>query len=865
MPRTGPDIHDAPPMSNTPSADDDRPLIPTQDAVRGAESGASPASSPTATTAAALALPALHEALTMLSRGGSVEDTLDLLTVKARLLTGCASAAIALLEPDKESVSFVAAAGSEARDLKGSRVLLADTVAGQTARTGESFLAYRPGEEDVAVESAAVVAIYEDGKSIGAFAALNKRNHLPFDGDDFMALSTLAAAASVTLGNARLRAREQRQGRELAILYEAMRRVSGQTSVQEVLRVVVAQAAEHLENNGIAIFVTNDERTHLYVAEDDGLSSDDHDVALSATQGIGAQLLTATHPLLLDFRADAPEGEKPTRGGILRCEPILPGFPGAGGGPARSGLSAPIRSGEEVRGFVLVVSQQPFGVYTTADANLLMALASQAAVAMENAELYEEATRRAEEAAALYELSQAVTSTLNLTDVLGRVADSTLALLDVDKFALFLHDRETRRLRLVVSRGLPDGAAERLAFGEGQGIPGWVMEFETPTAVQDVAADHRNATAPLHGEGVVSVTCMPLQVGPSTIGVLAAMSSRRRLFTVAEMELLYTIANQAAIAIENARVYADMRHQSVELRKYFHRVARALGTSQSPQEVPELIATLTCEIMGADRCVLHSVEPGTEDEWRQRTAASVGFRVVNYEPLKPLSSDTPTGWVAYRGRPLAVEDLEEDPRFAGRYDRPTRGVVRSYLGVPLRSGRSVMGVLEVYTRERRVWHHDATRLLMTFASQAAVAFENARLAAEREQAEATRRLAERLLTMTAQDPAPGADEVVAALALGLNAPVVTLYRAEGDPGWVPGPASIPRDTVPLVALQALLTEENSGNSALLDAQIAVSPDRSVAVAVLAPLETPEAIGSPATSPLLETAVTLLTRSRALKV
>ncbi|CAA9586077.1 MAG: hypothetical protein AVDCRST_MAG88-3957, partial [uncultured Thermomicrobiales bacterium] len=84
------------------------------------------------------------------------------------------------------------------------------------------------------------------------------------------------------------------------------------------------------------------------------------------------------------------------------------------------------------------------------------------------------------------------------------------------------------------------------------------MEFETPTAVQDVAADHRNASAPLHTEGVVSMTCMPLQVGAATIGVLCAMSSRRRLFTVAEMELLYTIANQAAIAIENARIYADV-------------------------------------------------------------------------------------------------------------------------------------------------------------------------------------------------------------------------------------------------------------------------------------------------------------------
>jgi GAF domain-containing protein len=807
------------------------------------------------------AVPVLHEVLAALSHGEPKEHVLQLLTEKARLLTACESAAIALLEPDRASVTFVAASGAEATDLLGSRVRISDTVAGNTARTGEPFMAFRPtsgrdaGKDQVHhVESAAVVPIYDDSNVVGSFAALNKTANTPFDGGDFLYLSTLASAASVALTNDRLRVSEQRQSRELTVLYEAVQRVAGQLTAQEVLEAVVEQAAAHLENSGVAVFLTNDERTHLYIAADAGLSDDDRDVTLSTDAGVGALLFTAPRTLSLRF-TDEEEvgGQLEARGPstrFLSCDNLFPGQ------AARCGLAAPVRSGDVTHGVVLVVSGQPPGVFAEADANLLSILAAQAAVAIENAWLFEDATHRAEEATALYELSQAVNSTLRLPDILERVADSVLALLSVDKFALFLYDRRAEHLNLVVARGLPAGAAERLRPRIGEGIPGWVMEFETPTAVQDVAADHRNAGAPLHNEGVVSLTCMPLQVGAATIGVLAAMSSRRRLFTVAEMELLYTIANQAAIAIENARIYSDIRQRSSEMRKYFHRVARALGSSQAPEGVPELIASLTQEVMEADRCALYAVRQAVAGPLLE-TSASVGFRV---EPSGLSSSGaretSPTGWVAIHARPLTVENLAEDARFVHDFERPARGAVSSYLGVPLRIGSDVVGVLEVYSRERRPWRGDEVRLLLTFASQAAIAFQNARLAQENEGSNRTSRLLERLLAMTTQSEPPLPEEVVAALALGLNAPVVTLYRREGV--WTAGPASVPADTVPLAALV-----EAAGGSGddVAGFRMMVAPNREAPRVAVAVLGAPDLNGSGPQHLLLETASRLLDPER----
>lgn len=721
----------------------------------------------------ALALAVFHEIMLALAHNSPREAVLHLLTEKARLLTQSASAAVALLASDRQFVTFAAVSGEDASELLGTHVRVEDTVAGNTARTGEPYLAFSPANptDTSAIASAAVVPIFEAGVAVGALAALNKKGGSPFAGDDLLSLSTLAAAASVALAGQRHREDSQRQSRELSTLYEAVRNVSGQLGAQEVLAALLDQVAAHIAGSAVAVFLLNDERTHLYLAADRGLPEEEREVTLPTDTGLGAATLRSTRPLFFAFATEGdpfPEGP----GGPPALDPPFPGL------PARSALAAPIRSGDSIHGLVLAQSGQP-DAYTLTDANLLGALAAQAAVAIENAWLYEDATRRAEEAAALYELSQTVTSTLRLPDVLERVADSVLHLLAVDKFALFLRERRTDRLQMVVERGLPPGAAERVRPLTGQGIPGWVTEFETPAAVQDVAADHRNASAPLHGEGVVSMTCMPLQVGASTIGVLCAMSSRRRLFTVAEVELLYTIANQAAIAIENARIYADVRQKALELRKYFHRVARALGSSQSPQGVPQLIAALTLEVMGADRCVLYSVL-----EEALRVEAAINIRPVpgTENQILPLTEDSPAGWVARRGRSLAIEDLGSDERFADWLGRAIRGRIGSYLGVPLRSGRRVLGVLEIYTRAPRLWRGDEVRLLLTFASQATVALENARLEAQSGRAARDAHLLRELLQI-AGGPGPVAPALVAALGEGLGAAVVAVSRDDVGEDW----------------------------------------------------------------------------------
>src|SRR5205823_12037792 len=172
-----------------------------------------------------------------------------------------------------------------------------------------------------------------------------------------------------------------------------------------------------------------------------------------------------------------------------------------------------------------------------------------------------------------------------------------------------------------------------------------VFEWMTPTAVADVAADARNSSAPIHREGAASAICVPMAVGNDAMGVMLAMSARRRFFTVAEMELLYTIANQAAVALANATLYKDARSKSTEMRRYFNRVARALGSALEARDLPQLLADLVVEVMRADRSAIYR-----SDGEVVKLHATSRFHSVGSPDEEIAIGEGLTGWVARKGK-----------------------------------------------------------------------------------------------------------------------------------------------------------------------------------------------------------------------
>jgi GAF domain-containing protein len=675
----------------------------------------------------AATLVALHEVAGAVARQTDPRVTLKVIAEKARILTQAASVAVSLLNNTRTLMDFAAVAGLDAVEIVGQTVRVEDALAGRTALTGELYLIHHPdaaGDEmnsadpsvavGVGVRSAVVVPIFLDGKPSGAVTILNRMDGEAFSGGDLLCLQTMASLAAQALQMDTLKRLASQKQQERDILFRAAQTTSSSLNVQEVLGSILSAVVGSMEITAGAVYLLNDERTRLYIGADQGLADDDQDRQLPAEgTGLAARALAGGQPLRVNaLGADPAEAD-------YFDDPPLPGM--------RSLLLAPMVARSVPEGLLVVGSRQP-GAYSDADASLLSAVASQAAVALENAWLYEDATRRAQEAAALYELSQSVGATLNLNRVIHFVADSVLALLHVDKFALFLVDPATNRLEIKVSRNLRRETAQSMKPHYGEGIAGWVLEFETPTAVQDVAADHRNRSCPIDGEGVNSLVSVPLQSGDHVIGVLHAMSSRRRLFTVGEMELLYTIANQVGAAIANAQMYEDARQKSEEIRKGVRRIARALGSSLDGRQTAQTITDLALEMTGADRSLLFAFD--SQGNLAARAAANFKSSLAVLPTISLTDSgrgpETATAFVARRGRSLSIEDFAKDLRFV-LPAFAARERITGYLGVPLKLGKEVLGVLEIYTREPRRFTADEIRLLITFASQASVGLQNALL------------------------------------------------------------------------------------------------------------------------------------------
>jgi len=198
------------------------------------------------------------------------------------------------------------------------------------------------------------------------------------------------------------------------------------------------------------------------------------------------------------------------------------------------------------------------------------------------------------------------------------------------------------------------------------------------------------------------------------------------------MELLYTIANQVGAAISNAQMYEEARQKSEEIRKYVRRVALALASPLNPQDNAQVITDLAVEITGADRAVLYAVR----EDGVITAQAATNVKTPLVQLLDESVALTPLAWVARRGRSLVIENLALDTRFSSPvFSVRDRGM--GYLGLPLKLGKDVHGVLEVYSRMPRRFTPDEVRLMITFASQASIGMQNAALVEK-----ANRRLAD---------------------------------------------------------------------------------------------------------------------------
>ncbi len=320
-------------------------------------------------------------------------------------------------------------------------------------------------------------------------------------------------------------------------------------------------------------------------------------------------------------------------------------------------------------------------------------------------------------------VGQRITSILELDSLLEQVVDLIEARYKYYFVGVFLCDGNDDHVTLHAGTGEAGRllSQQRLQLPIGQGsIVGSAVADRTPTRVVDVLQDERYSPVDLLPRAR-SELALPLVMGENVLGVLDIESDRTGTFLESDVPVLQLLANQVAIAIHNASLYHSEQTRR-HLAEMLYNVSRALSSTLNMAEVLDVILVQLDKIVSYDRALVL-----LEDNRGIRPVAAQGFPPGTH-PLR-MRIFVKEGDVYHQiyqtKEPLTVADvLTERPDWQHVDDLPQ---ARAWLGVPLIRGDEVIGMLSLTRETVTPYQKEETNLAASFAGQAAIAIENARL------------------------------------------------------------------------------------------------------------------------------------------
>jgi sigma-B regulation protein RsbU (phosphoserine phosphatase) len=349
----------------------------------------------------------------------------------------------------------------------------------------------------------------------------------------------------------------------LSTLFELGREVTSVLDLADLLKKLPQLIAQITRFSAFAVYLLDEGKQELHIAYAVGYPDEVvRTLRLKVGQGVVGAAVEQGRPILVN-----DIGKEPRFMGPLR--------------DMMSQLAVPMRRKGRVIGALNLLSEHS-GAFTDRDEALLRQFAAHTAVAIENARLFRSERHYTETLETLAEIGQEMSSILDLDVLLTRIASLTKRLIDYRTFGILLLNETTNMLemKLAVRYG-EENAAKSIKLGEG--LVGWAALHKEPLLVSDVSKDPRYINLV---EDVRSELVIPMLIKERCIGVFDLESPELNAFTKENKELLTLLASQAAVAIENARLYEQVRRNEERIEKelrFAQRVQEALLPSEPPR------------------------------------------------------------------------------------------------------------------------------------------------------------------------------------------------------------------------------------------------------------------------------------------
>lgn len=227
----------------------------------------------------------------------------------------------------------------------------------------------------------------------------------------------------------------------------------------------------------------------------------------------------------------------------------------------------------------------------------------------------------------------------------------------------------------------------------------------------------------LQATNAKTLLVLPMVYQDRVLGTIEITDSSLRTFTDLDISLAQLLANQAASAIENARLYDEVRRRASELTT-LNKIGQAITSSLDLHETLTIITDHITRLLGVEATSL-ALRHSTDGDLWFVAASGAGADFVRGKRL-PINQGI-VGWTIQHGEPALVPNVTQDPRFFDGFDQKSGFTTRSVLSIPLQTKGHTVGVIEVMNKHSGHFDQDDLGLLISLAAPAAAAVENAHL------------------------------------------------------------------------------------------------------------------------------------------
>jgi PAS domain S-box-containing protein len=401
----------------------------------------------------------------------------------------------------------------------------------------------------------------------------------------------------------------------------------------------------------------------------------------------------------------------------------------------------PIMHQRSLLGVLSLHGRQPFH-FEPDDQALLDSFVAQAAAAIRNAQLYQETERRRREAEVMAALARDINASLDVDTVLQRLVEGAkeLCTSDMARIALREAGSEVAVIRQRIGTRTPP--SDPIQIEPGKGVGGQVLLTGRPFRTDHYAEDPRispDYISLAQAEGVIAELAVPVRIGESVEGLLFVDNRSPRPFTDRDEAVLLWLAEHAAIAIQNARLYKSQQIRANRLQA-LARLNQLSFSSLDMNAVLKEIAQAAMTLVGAPYVSFWIADETSQSlEMRACSDEAIG---ATFPDKKRRFNQGPVGWVAAHRQPLNIPDVFADSRFIAHDWMRAHGFT-SYVAVPVLFENTLLAVLAMNGRRPFCFGPDEQALLDSFVAQAAVAIRNAALYAAEAAARATAEAATR--------------------------------------------------------------------------------------------------------------------------